>query len=94
MYDVCMYYIYMYVIMYVCMYACMYVRMHVCVYMYVFMCHILRAERFFGTALILSLVREVNSCSSIYILAFSTMGLFKYCSVVIINLQYRTSTVT
>jgi hypothetical protein len=57
------------------------------------MCHILRDDGFFGAAMILSLVREVNSCSSIYILPFSAMGVFKYCNGVIINLQYHTSTV-
>jgi len=95
---VCMMYVCIYVRINVCVYVCMYVCTYACVciyvYMYVFMCHILRAERFFGSAMILSLVREVNSCSSTYILAFSGMGLFKYCSVVVINLQYHTSTVT
>jgi len=84
--NVCMRDVYMYECTYVCVCVCMYVgyvlRMYV--YMYVFMCHILRAEGFFGTATILSLVREVNSCSSIYILVFSAL---------IINLQYHTANV-
>jgi hypothetical protein len=40
---------------------------YIYIYIYVFMCHILCAEGFFGAAMILSSVREVNSCSSIYV---------------------------
>jgi hypothetical protein len=45
---------------YVCMYMCIHTHTHI------YICRILRAEEFFDAAMILSLVREVNSCRSIY----------------------------